>query len=297
MFRCKISIITLGLFAIVVPGLVLAHGEAGKRFFPATLTVEDPFVADEADILLSHNKFREDGSELIDTTAASFDYFKTITSNFGFSIGKSYLHLVPEDGGVLNGFDNTEIGIKYAVAESDKHELLLAVALNAELGGTGSRAIDANPHTELFPTALFGKGLGDLSPCLNFLRPFTITGAIGPGVDTHARVNSVEWGLTVQYSIKYLQSYVQNVGLPEFFNHLIPIVEFPMSTCTNGECSGHTVGTINPGFILYGKYMQLGLEAAVPVNHHTGKNVGVFAQIHFYLDNIFPNSLGRPIFT
>ncbi|HUO65293.1 MAG TPA: hypothetical protein VMT97_16380 [Terriglobales bacterium] len=29
------------------PALARAHGMAGKRFFPSTLTIDDPFVADE----------------------------------------------------------------------------------------------------------------------------------------------------------------------------------------------------------------------------------------------------------
>jgi len=30
-----------------MPGLAFAHGIAGQRFFPPTLTIDDPFVADE----------------------------------------------------------------------------------------------------------------------------------------------------------------------------------------------------------------------------------------------------------
>jgi hypothetical protein len=30
-----------------MPGLAFAHGIAGQRFFPSTLTIDDPFVADE----------------------------------------------------------------------------------------------------------------------------------------------------------------------------------------------------------------------------------------------------------
>ena len=34
----------------------------------------------------------------------------------------------------------------------------------------------------------------------------------------------------------------------------------------------------------------------IPVNRQSGTSVGVIAQIHFFLDDIFPNSIGRPIF-
>jgi hypothetical protein len=32
------------------------------------------------------------------------------------------------------------------------------------------------------------------------------------------------------------------------------------------------------------------------MNDRTGKNVGVRAQLHFYLDDLFLRSLGRPLF-
>ena len=55
-------------------------------------------------------------------------------------------------------------------------------------------------------------------------------------------------------------------------------------------------GTVNPGVIWAGHHCQFGVEAIVPVNQRTGNNVGVIAQMHFYLDDIFPHSFGRPLF-
>ena len=33
----------------------------------------------------------------------------------------------------------------------------------------------------------------------------------------------------------------------------------------------------------------------IPATKATGKNVGIVAQLHFYLDDIFPNTIGRPL--
>ena len=98
----------------------------------------------------------------------------------------------------------------------------------------------------------------------------------------------MQWGFTVQYNLQYLQSFVRDVGLPTPFNRMIPIVEFAMQTPIEGRQAGHTAGTINPGVLWFGRYFQLGIEAVIPVNTRTGKNVGVLAQIHFYLDDIAP---------
>jgi len=50
------------------------------------------------------------------------------------------------------------------------------------------------------------------------------------------------------------------------------------------------------GVIWSSKYTQFGVEAIVPINERTGHSVGVIGQVHFYLDDLFPRSLGRPLF-
>jgi hypothetical protein len=42
--------------------------------------------------------------------------------------------------------------------------------------------------------------------------------------------------------------------------------------------------------------VQFGIEAIIPATAASGKNVGVIAQVHFYLDDIFPDTIGRPLF-
>jgi hypothetical protein len=89
-----------------------------------------------------------------------------------------------------------------------------------------------------------------------------------------------------------------DLGLPDFINRLIPIVEAQFQTpVANDFGTGvGTTGTINPGVIWVGDKFQLAVEAIIPVNRASGSAVGIMGQVHFYLDDIFPNSIGRPIF-
>ena len=48
--------------------------------------------------------------------------------------------------------------------------------------------------------------------------------------------------------------------------------------------------------IWVGNYFQVALEAIVPVNRASGSGIGAMAQLHLYLDDIFPNTIGRPLF-
>jgi hypothetical protein len=106
------------------------------------------------------------------------------------------------------------------------------------------------------------------------------------------------WGGSLQYSMPYLKSAVVDLGLPDFFNHLIPLVEASLQTPVSNTFSSGTVttGTISPGVIWVGKYYQVGVEALIPINRQSGTSVGVIAQLHLYLDDIFPSTIGRPLF-
>jgi hypothetical protein len=96
----------------------------------------------------------------------------------------------------------------------------------------------------------------------------------------------------------YLKSAVIDLGLPDFINRFIPLVEATLQTpVSNTFTSGTmTTGTINPGFLWVGNTFQIGIEALIPINRQSGTNVGVIAQLHFYLDDIDPRGIGKPIF-
>jgi len=48
--------------------------------------------------------------------------------------------------------------------------------------------------------------------------------------------------------------------------------------------------------IWVGSYFQVALEAVIPINRESGSGVGVLGQLHLYLDDMFPTTVGRPLF-
>jgi hypothetical protein len=306
------------IFAILfIPVLSWAHGFAGKRFFPTTLAIDDPFVSDEGSLLVNYTKEPGKGEEPpTKTTVISGEFSKRITPSLGISLGLDFRHLKLDDGRIKNGFGNLDLGAKYQLFTNAPHEFLLSFGVDSELGGTGSLSVGSESFSTISPALLFGKGFGDLPDSLKYLRPLAITGRFASNFPTRSKnvttvVNhetgeimqeveknpvTLSWGFTIQYSFPYLQSFVKDIGLGTPFNRMIILVEIPLETCLNRGCSGQTRGTVNPGLIWYGKFVQFGVEATIPVNERTGKNVGVFGLVHFFLDDIFPQSLGRPIF-
>ena len=102
-------------------------------------------------------------------------------------------------------------------------------------------------------------------------------------------------GLAIEYSLPYLQSVVRDVGLTAPFDRMIPIVEIALERPLNRVDDRRFTGSINPGVLWAGRYVQIGLEAIVPINRRSGSGVGAVVQLHFFLDDLFPSSLGRPL--
>ena len=91
------------------------------------------------------------------------------------------------------------------------------------------------------------------------------------------------------YSIPYLQSFVKDVGLGAPFDRMFPVVEFNFTTNASKPNSGRTTAFANPGLIWVGRYIELGLEAKLPLNNVAGKNAGLNALIHLFIDDLWPN--------
>ena len=310
--------VVVSLFSVLaLAGPAAAHGLAGKRFFPSTIAIEDPFVSDELTLPnILHIKRRATGEEsAAQETSFSGEYSKRITPDFGVSFEGTLLHVDPQKGESLDGFENLEVGLKYQVFTSAAHEAIVSLGLGWEVGGTGRRATGAESFDVVTPAILFGKGFGDLPDSLAMLKPLAMTGTVGFAIPTRSKTRTIKtgedgeveveieknphavtWGFAIEYSLPYLTSYVRDFGLPEFLRRLIPLVEFEFQTPVDRGQSGLTTGTVNPGVIWTGKFFQVGVEAVVPINERTGKNVGIRGMLHFFLDDLFPNSLGRPLF-
>jgi hypothetical protein len=293
-------------------GNAFAHGFAGKRFFPATLATDDPFVADELSLpTVSRRKTGASSDEpSVLETDTSIDFTKRITPNFGVGLGATWVNLKPDGGDTVKGFDNLAANIKYQFFKSEEHETIASVGLDWDIAHTGAKRIASDPFSTLTPTVFAGKGFGDLPDGMEYLKPFAVTGSLGVAMPTKASITTVDdtgtvtttqnpnvlnVGFALQYSLLYLQSFVKDVGLSEPFNRLIPLVEVSMQKPVD-RGGGPTTGTINPGVLWAGRYMQFGLEAIIPMNKATGGKTGVLFQVHFFMDDLFPRSIGKPVF-
>ncbi|MBI2882896.1 MAG: hypothetical protein HYY11_03150 [Candidatus Methylomirabilis oxyfera] len=293
----RICSLVVGIAVMIAwPADGWAHGVVGKRWFPSMLAVEDPFVSDELSTVVEHIR----GPEELETEI-EMELTKRLTPNLAIGVGGTRVISRPrgeeeEEGHeTAHGWTNPEFMLRYQFIRDSMHELAATAAINVSPGGVGDRRVGRLSGTTVSPALQIGKGFGDLPDWADWLKPVAVTTSVGFDLRTNRNdreedaQHAFAWGVTVMYSVPYLQSFVKDVGLPWPFNRLFPIVEFNGETLISGPEKGSHTAFANPGLIWAGKYMQLGVEAKIPLNNTSGSSVGILGMVHFFLDDIAPD--------
>ncbi|MGO9720025.1 MAG: hypothetical protein ACLPIG_14535 [Methylocella sp.] len=307
----KTSLACAGAFAAaaILAGIspASAHTVIGQRIFPATLTVDDPGVDDEMALPTINYTYNADGSQ---SYTWNLFYGKRLTADLEVSINSTFLHQINPRS---NGWTGIETEVRDQVMVNNEHEFVVSLAVAEEWGATGTAGLD-NQYTTITPKALIGKGFGDLQTEL--LRPIAITGEIqyivptvpnvyANGILSQQTPTTVVYGATLQYSLQYMNAYVHEIDGPEILRHLVVDLEANFSTpvsnigpsVINSVPGTHeTTGVVGPGLYYLAHDYELGIYGAFPINQGSGKHPGVFAIVDFFLDDLFPNTLGKPIF-
>ena len=79
--------------------------------------------------------------------------------------------------------------------------------------------------------------------------------------------------------------------------NLTPMTEVVVNVPTGPTYGVRTTAMVAPGVSYAGEGWELGIEALVPLSKATGRGVGVTAQLHFSLDFLFPDTIGKPLFS
>jgi hypothetical protein len=276
----------------------LAHVVCGNRVFPATLTMDDPGVGDELSLpTIQYTPIPSaNGTPGGNSVDYGYEFDKTITRDLGVAINGDYF-TQHGAGQSLHGWDNLTVTLKDELPCIESHEFAWSVGVVRKFARTGSSqlvnagAIDSTSNTA--PTLYLGKGLGDLP--IGYFRPFAVTGELSRQFSDNPAVSPDQWSYAVslQYSMPYLQQHVKALDLPAFLGRMVPLVEVAMSAPDHGV----PTGTIAPGLLYEANTYQIGAEAVIPINNATRQmqGAGFIVQLHFFLDDLFPHSLGRPL--
>lgn len=287
-----------------------AHTIVGNRVFPATLTIDDPGENDElvlpAFSYLQGTNWPNQPGPL--SYSLGWEYDKTITPDIALSIGSEYDWTRNPKA---EGWSDIDTEAKWGFYQDPAHEFIMSVGVDASIGNTGSpqsASLPSDPFSTITPKFFIGKGFGDVSA--DWARPFAVTGEVDYSIPT-VTINSdgsynpnvLTYGASLQYSLLYENSFVHQ--LPDVLNRLIPTFEGEFNTpvanqgpVIPGQFSPYeTTGVVGPSLYYIGQYFEIGVMAQVPINRASGDHVGVLAVLDFFLDDIAPNSLGKPLFS
>jgi hypothetical protein len=174
------------------------------------------------------------------------------------------------------------------------------------------KGVDTKAPNSIKPGLFIGKGFGDAPDSLSWLRPFGLTGAVvlehpTGGVSTNLgfdpvtgqlgpmltrNVDILHWGFAVEFSTLYLTSrFTGGPPKEEPLNQFVPLVEFAFDSAPGRK----SVATMNPGLSHVAVTWQLAVEAIVPLNGASGRDIGGRVQLLFFLDDLAPSLFGKPL--
>src|SRR3977135_4386382 len=296
----------------------------GDRYFPSPLATVVPTAAD----FFNPPNFVKLPDTATTPTTREIDipttYSRLITKDWSVFFTETFRILEDSNRGRRSGFDNFVIGTQYQLYTNPEHQFVVTVGGTAAIGGTGAPGI-ASSFSTLTPTVYIGKGFGDLPDSVAWLRPLTISATAAVAVPTESSTltslgtvnlprseagafNSLstlptgpttlatainpkilQLGFALEYSLVTNQYTGPNRTGTRYAEGWVPLVEFTTATPLNGPLAGRTTGTVNPGVIWVNRYLQVGVEAIIPINASSGRDLGVRAQAHLYLPAIFPD--------
>lgn len=109
-----------------------AHGVIGQRFFPATISSDDPFAADEM-ALPTITSFDHE-------TDIDFDYSKSILPGFAIGVGIGHVDAKSPGEPRARGFGNLDISTSLELYRNTKDEFIFTTGLDWHRQQRGRRA-------------------------------------------------------------------------------------------------------------------------------------------------------------
>jgi len=287
----------VAFFAVLITSLAApasAQTRIGDRVFLHTIFLGTPGVGDDLTVP-SFSWSKEANGTPSTTYSASLS--KRITENIGVVISEPTWTRT----GPIEGFQNLVTAVKYMPVTSVEHEMMMCIGLQVEWGDTGTKSFGVNSFSTITPQLYIGKGFGDLPESLSFLRPLAFTGQFGVALPAKPNTSGdplvvtggatiFNWNMSLQYSSEQLSISGARIS---------PLVEASFNTPVANPLPGQdiTTGTISSGVaVSFPGGVQLTTEAVFPINSLSGRGVGVVASLTFTFGELFPQTLGKPLF-
>ncbi|MGA7383512.1 MAG: hypothetical protein WBW81_02095 [Methylocella sp.] len=113
-----------------------------------------------------------------------------------------------------------------------------------------------------------------------------------PGPISIRDVDTLHWGVSIQYSTYYLTDrFTGGPPKEEPLNQFVPLVEFAFIS-PYGQT---TAATMYPGLAYVADTWQVSAQLIVPLNRRAGGGIGAGTQLLLFLDDLMPALFGKPL--
>ncbi len=185
------------------------------------------------------------------------------------------------------------IWFRQAAFKSAQHELEITISPFLVVP-IGNRQIPDQGYAHLGGEMLLGKGLGDIpnSSSFKYLRPLAVQTEAGYAVRIQGPANSDVFGnLELEYSLRYLDDFVERVDLWRPLIEFVPFVQFNYAqSFFASRLTTKPDFRLTPGLAYQNDYCQVSVGAQVALNGAaaSGDRVTALGLVEIFYDNIFP---------
>jgi hypothetical protein len=272
------ALITLTLI-LLVPGIATAHGVVGNRIFINPIVGNDAFPDNAFDLTTRRSNYEFSLLPQLEKQLSG-------TSSLLFTGGWVRQ---PE----TTGSTDLSIYFRQSVYKSAPHELEFTVSSLLVLP-IGNRQIANQGYTHLGGELLLAKGLGDLpdSRSFKYLRPLALQTEVGYADRIQGPANSDVFGnLELEYSLEYLDDFVERLHLVRPLVEFVPYVQFNYTqSFIASRLTTKPDFRLTPGLAYLGDYCELSVGAQVALNGAapSGDHVALIGLVEVFYDDLFP---------
>lgn len=272
-----------------------AQAQFTRRDFFTPLVSNDAIPSDQLN-LTPWDIEKKNGNNF----AMDFELDKKLSQNSDIELSSPLNGFSPTRRKQVVGFQDIEAISKYAFFQSDEHEAMLAMGLDAVFP-TGSSVSGAVHNYRLGPLFLWDKGMGDLpnSGVSAYIRPLALQGDCGilPTLGSPSSA-AVFFNNAFSYSLDYFTHASNTVGLPEAFAPLVPFTEFSYIQVPLGGPRNRSRPDLRltPGLAYLKDAYQLTVGTQAPLNYTATRNgiAVVIVMLVVTFDELFPQAAWTP---
>ena len=282
------------MLVLLIPRIGSAHGIVGDRIVLSPIVGNDAFPDNALTLAARRSNYEFSLLPALE---------KQLSDNSSLLFVSSWQRITPGAGRRRQeGFGDLSIYYRRAVFISAPHEMEFTLSPFVVLP-LGNRRIADQGYTHLGGELLLAKGLGDLpdQPSLKYLRPFALQAELGYAGRIQGPANSdVVGNLELEYSLEYLNRFVERLNLGRPLIQLVPYVQFNYAqSFIASRLTTKPDFRLTPGLAYLGDYCELSIGAQVALNDAapSGDRVAVIGLVEIFYDNIFPPLGWNPSWT